>query len=90
VEVFHGDVAPGLMVSGHGGRGLGLSLVILDDFPNLHDSIILLCLIVLFVAFPCLVCRRGSLGSEMVSVMISLMLPKNARLYLNFCRCAFY
>jgi len=39
LEVFenHGDVALRGMVSGHGGDGLGLDLVILEVFSNLDD-----------------------------------------------------
>ena len=36
-----GCVAPGEMVSGHGGGGLGLGLQTLDIFSNLNDSVIL-------------------------------------------------
>ena len=43
LEVFknHGDVAVRDVVSGHGGKGLGLDLV-LEVFSNLNDSMILL------------------------------------------------
>ena len=34
----HGDVALRDVVSGHGGGGLGLDLVILEVFSNLNDS----------------------------------------------------
>ena len=37
----HGDVALRNMISGHGGDGLGLDLVILQLFSNLNDSVIL-------------------------------------------------
>ena len=42
VEVFknHGDVALRNMISGHGGVGLGLDLMILLVFSNLNNSMI--------------------------------------------------
>ena len=36
-----GDVALGDMVSGHGGDGLGLNLVILEVFSKLNDAKVL-------------------------------------------------
>ena len=44
LEVFknHGDVVLRDVVSGHGGNGLELDLVILDVFSNLNDSMILI------------------------------------------------
>ena len=42
LEVFKNcaDVALRDVVSGHGGAGLELDLVILEDFSNLYDSVI--------------------------------------------------
>ena len=37
----HGDVALRDVVSGHGGGGLGLDLVILEVFSRLNDAMIL-------------------------------------------------
>ena len=37
----HGDVALRDVVSGHGGGGLGLDLVILELFSNLNDCMLL-------------------------------------------------
>ena len=36
-----GDVTSGDLVSGHGGGGLRLDLVISEVFPNLSDSIVI-------------------------------------------------
>ena len=36
------DVAPRDVVSGHGGDGMGLELVILEVFSNLNDSVVLM------------------------------------------------
>ena len=43
LEMFknRGDVAPGNVVSGHGGDGLRMGLGILEVFSNLSDSVIL-------------------------------------------------
>ena len=43
LKVFkeHGDVALRDIVSGHGGDGLGLDLMILEVFSSLNNSVIL-------------------------------------------------